>query len=168
MPPTPVYRVDASLERGSRVCTGPPDARDAVPARLASRSRPESGRPDDGPGRATTDDLLLAAGRGDLDAFVAFYDSTASVVMGLLDGVLGRREAERLTEEVYLALWRGAPGFDPLVRSADATLLRTARRALVGPVRRLLTSSGARVPVRTEPAHRAPPDDHRRRRENAR
>lgn len=154
MPPTPVYRVDASLERGSRVSKGPPDAR-------------EPGQRDDEPGRAITDELLVAAGRGDLDAFAAFYDSTASVVTGLLDEVLGRREAERLTEEVYLALWRDAPGFDPLVRSAEATLRRTARRALVGPVRRLLTSADARVPVRPEPAHRARPDDDHLRRENA-
>lgn len=82
-----------------------------------------------------TDALLVAAGRGDLDAIATFYDRTAPVVFGMLRGVLSQpTQAERVTEGVYLHVWRTAPGFDPAGHSAWATLLCAARRALIGPV----------------------------------
>lgn len=84
----------------------------------------------DGPG---TDDLLVAAGRGDLHALAAFYDTTAPVVFGLLQGVLGDRiRAEQATRRVYLQLWISAASFEPSQRSAHSLLLRTARRELIG------------------------------------
>lgn len=85
-----------------------------------------------------TDDLLVAAGRGDLDAYAAFYDQTAPVIFGLLRGGLGECDgAERATERVYLRLWRTAARFDPTGRSAYALLLCTARRELIGRLRDL-------------------------------
>lgn len=111
---------------------------------------------------AATDALLVAAGRGDLDAFAAFYDATAPRIVGLLHGVLGRPErAESLTEEVYLAAWRDAPTFDPRVRSAEATLVRFVRRALIAPVRQRLASTDTPRSERAEPVHRTPLDDPR-------
>ena len=89
----------------------------------------------------------MAAGHGDVAAFGAFYDATAPTVVGLLHAVLGRAErVERATREVYRTLWRDAPRFDPAVRSADATLMRSARRVLVGSVRQLVDPTDARPP----------------------
>ena len=88
-----------------------------------------------------TDALLVAAGRGDLNAFSAFYDRTAQVVFGMLHGVLGHpARAERATEDVYLQLWRAAPAFDPVGGSAWATLMVMVRRTAV---RAALQSGGA-------------------------
>lgn len=89
--------------------------------------------------RAVTDDLLVAAGRGDLGAFATFYDQTAAVVFGLLRAVLGDPAmAEDATGRVYLHLWRDAARFDPSGRSAYALLLFTARRELVARVHDLV------------------------------
>jgi RNA polymerase sigma-70 factor (ECF subfamily) len=80
---------------------------------------------------AVVDALLLAVGRGDRTALGAFYDRTAPSVFGLLSTALGGSgRAERVTEEIYLRLWRMAPVFDPGERSAHATLSMLARRAL--------------------------------------
>lgn len=90
--------------------------------------------------RGATDDLLVAAGLGDLGAFATFYDRTAAVVFGLLHAVLGDRgAAEQATQRVYLQLWRGAARFDPSGRSAYALLLFTARRELTDRVHDLVT-----------------------------
>lgn len=101
------------------------------------------------PDGADPDALLVAAGRGDLDAFGAFYDRTAPVVFGMLRAVLGHTaRVARLTADVYLQLWRTAPGFDPTVRSARATLLVTAHRALIGAVHTGLTDTEATTSTR--------------------
>lgn len=95
-----------------------------------------------GPRRAASDALLAAAGHGDLDAFADLYDATAPRILGAVQAVLGRSvRAERVVEEVYFVLWRGAPAFDPAVRSADATLSEILRRVLVGPVRAAVTTA---------------------------
>ncbi|MET0189602.1 MAG: hypothetical protein ABW212_11425 [Pseudonocardia sediminis] len=88
----------------------------------------------------------MAAGGGDVDAFGAFYDATAPMVLGVVERVLGRPRTERVVEEIYLVLWRDAPAFDPGVRSADAALLATVRRVLVRPVRAMVTVTRARRP----------------------
>lgn len=97
--------------------------------------------PAPGPSRGSADALLAAAGRGDLDAFAAFYDATVPTVLGAVQAVLGRSaRAERVVEEVYLVLWHGAPAFDPAARSAQVTLSVTLRRVLAGPVRAAVTA----------------------------
>lgn len=79
--------------------------------------------------RRETDPLLVAAGRGDLDAFAVFYDRTAGTVFGQLRRALGVR-AELATKQVYVQMWRAAPAFDPTGTSAYAVLLATTRRVL--------------------------------------
>lgn len=114
----------------------------------ATGRRPLAGPSGDEPSRDLTDALLVAAGRGDLDAFAAFYDLTAPFVFGMLHRVLRHpARAERVTRAVYRHLWRTAPGFDPAIgRSAYATVLLAARRALVGPLHDLVTAGSARPP----------------------
>ena len=102
--------------------------------RPAAPRRRRRGRVDAAPSLEHTDALLVAAGRGDLNAFAAFYDRTAQVVFGMLHGVLGHpARAERATEDVYLQLWRAAPEFDPVGCSAWAMLMVTTRRTAVVP-----------------------------------
>ena len=96
------------------------------------------------PSRHHTDALLVAAGRGDLDAFAAFYDRTAPTVFRMLHGVLDHAaRAERATEDVYLQLWRAAPSFDPTDGSAWAMVMFVARRAFIGPGPDLGTATSA-------------------------
>ncbi|MGH3804021.1 MAG: sigma factor [Pseudonocardiaceae bacterium] len=84
-------------------------------------------------GGDSNDDLLLAAGRGDVGACADFYDRTASVVFGMLRGALGDSAvAEEATSRVYVRLWRTAPRFNPTTRSASSMLMRVTRRELVG------------------------------------
>lgn len=93
------------------------------------------------------DALLVAAGRGDVDALGAFYDATAPVVFGLLRRVVGDvEEAARATSRVYLDLWRAAPRFEPDDRSAYALLLHLARREVVGRLGDIAGASPARRP----------------------
>ncbi|MBA2310161.1 MAG: hypothetical protein H0W01_12935 [Pseudonocardiales bacterium] len=85
------------------------------------------------------DDLLVAAGRGDMVAFADFYDRTVHAVYGLLRGVLGEAGgADQAAQRVYLTLWRTAPWFDPAGVSACSVLLLAARRELVKPLRAIL------------------------------
>ena len=94
------------------------------------------------PSRDHTDALLVAAGRGDLDAFAAFFDRTAPVTFGMLRAALGHPEwAEHAAEDVYLQLWRTAPTFGSTGRSAWATVVAEVLRALSGPVHDLVTSA---------------------------
>ena len=87
------------------------------------------------PGCDQTDALLVAAGRGDLNAFAVFYDRTVPVVFEMLRGALGHSaRAARATEDVYAQVWRAAPAFDATGRSAWSTLMFEARRALADPI----------------------------------
>lgn len=89
-----------------------------------------------------TDDLLVAAGHGDLQALAAFYDETAPAVFGLLHSVLGHPTlAEQATRRVYLQLWRTAAAFEPTTRSAYSLLLRTTRRELIGRIHEIVTQN---------------------------
>ncbi|MFC4945024.1 hypothetical protein [Pseudonocardia sp. GCM10023141] len=81
---------------------------------------------------AAIDDLLAAAGHGDVDAFAAFYDLTAAMVFGLMRGALGKETdvAEQATARAYLQVWRSAPSFHPSDGPATALLLISAWREL--------------------------------------
>lgn len=105
----------------------------------ANHHRPYARRPRRSPqaALATSDDavadvLLHAAGQGDERALGAFYDRTAPAVYGLLHGVVKEQAVtERITELVYLQMWRAAPHFDPNRRSARSLLMRAALRELI-------------------------------------
>lgn len=81
--------------------------------------------------------LLQAAGGGDMDAFAAFYERTASMVFGLLHHALGESAAaERATVGVYVRVWRSAPAFDPALMTGGAFLTQVMHREFSGPERR--------------------------------
>lgn len=80
--------------------------------------------------------LLLSSARGDQQAFADFYDLTNARVHGLVVRVLRDvAQAEEVTQEVYLQVWRGSDTFDPGRGSAVAWLLTLAHRRAIDRVR---------------------------------
>lgn len=80
--------------------------------------------------------LIQAAGRGDEHSFALLYDATGARVLGLvLRVVRDRAQAEEVTQEVFLQVWRTAGSFNPSRGSALAWLLTLAHRRAVDRVR---------------------------------
>lgn len=80
--------------------------------------------------------LLLSSARGDQVAFASFYDGTSARVHGLVVRVLRDvAQAEEVTQEVYLQVWRSAESFDAAKGSAMAWLLTLAHRRAIDRVR---------------------------------
>jgi RNA polymerase sigma-70 factor (ECF subfamily) len=80
--------------------------------------------------------LLVRSGRGDEEAFAAFYDMVIDRVFGLIRSVLrDPARSEEVAQEVMLELWRTAPRFSPERGSASAWALTIAHRRAVDRVR---------------------------------
>jgi RNA polymerase sigma-70 factor (ECF subfamily) len=87
-------------------------------------------------GAAPLADLLRQSARGDEDAFARVYDVTAPRVHGLVLRVLrDPAQAEEVTQEVFLQVWRTAARFDETKGSALTWLLTLAHRRAVDRVR---------------------------------
>lgn len=85
-------------------------------------------------------ELLRRSGRGDEPAFAQLYDATSLRLFDLvLRVVRDRVMAERVTQEVYLDVWRQSARYDPARGSASAWLMTTAYRAA-------LAQAGAALP----------------------
>ena len=94
------------------------------------------GRPDLRPDRVEVDDLLRAVARGDDAAFARLYDLLAPRVFGLARRVLrDLAQAEEMTQEVLVEVWRTAPRFDPARGSGLSWVLTIAHRRTVDRVR---------------------------------
>ncbi|WP_433200855.1 ECF RNA polymerase sigma factor SigK [Dactylosporangium sp. CS-047395] len=86
--------------------------------------------------RATEDDLLVAVGRGDEAAFGRLYDRVAARVYGLIRRVLrDPAQAEEVTQEALVEVWRSAARFDPSRGTAAGWMLTIAHRKAVDRVR---------------------------------
>jgi RNA polymerase sigma-70 factor (ECF subfamily) len=82
------------------------------------------------------DALLRAVAKGDEDAFGRFYDLVVARVYGLIRRVLrDAAQAEEVTQEVMVEVWRSAGRFDPLRGSATAWVFTIAHRRAVDRVR---------------------------------
>lgn len=84
----------------------------------------------------TLTSTLLAVAKGDEAAFAALYDQTAARVHGLVLRVLrSPSQAEEVTQEVFLEVWRQAARFDPHLGSPLGWLMTLAHRRAVDRVR---------------------------------
>ena len=87
-------------------------------------------------------ELLRASARGDQAAFAQLYDATASRVHGLaLRVVRDPAQAEEVTQEAYLEIWRTAARFDPERGSPLSWLMTIVHRKAVDRVRSAEASS---------------------------
>lgn len=80
--------------------------------------------------------LLLAIARQDREAYAEFFRRFAPRIKGFLAQSLSNTQADELTQEVLLRVWRKAPSYDP-VRAAPSTWVFTiARNARIDALRR--------------------------------
>lgn len=95
--------------------------------------------PEDGAPGGTGDslaELLRLSARGDEQAFARLYDATASRVFGLAVRVVrDPAQAEEVTQEAFLEIWRTAARFDPDRGSPLSWLLTITHRKAVDRVR---------------------------------
>ena len=81
-------------------------------------------------------DLLRRSSRGDQAAFAELYDATSRRAYGLAVRVVrDPAQAEEVTQEAYLEVWRTASRFDPARGSALSWLLTIVHRKAVDRVR---------------------------------
>ena len=85
---------------------------------------------------ADLDTLLTHVAKGDQAAFEALYDRLAASVYGLIRKVLRNpSQAEEVTQEVLLEVWRTASRFDRARGSAATWVLTIAHRRAIDRVR---------------------------------
>jgi RNA polymerase sigma-70 factor, ECF subfamily len=83
-----------------------------------------------------TEELLVAVGRGDQQAFASLYDRVTPQVLGVALRVLRDRSlAEEVTQEVMVEVWRKAERFDPERGTASGWITTLAHRRAVDRVR---------------------------------
>lgn len=105
----------------------------------AGAPSPEDGAPGAGADPAARPDLaelLRLSSRGDEQAFARLYDATSARVFGLAVRVVrDPAQAEEVTQESFLEIWRTASRFDPARGSALSWLLTITHRKAVDRVR---------------------------------
>ncbi|MGW4051779.1 ECF RNA polymerase sigma factor SigK [Streptomyces sp. NPDC004779] len=85
---------------------------------------------------AHVDTLLLRAAEGDREAFAGVYDALAQTVMGLACRILrDASQAEEVTQDVMIEVWRTADRFRPDRGTAKAWVLTLTHRRAVDRVR---------------------------------
>ena len=81
--------------------------------------------------------LLAQAGLGDRAAFARLYDRTSGYLFGVVLRIQhDRAVAEELLQEVYVALWRGAAGFDAARSQPLTWMTHIARNRAIDSLRR--------------------------------
>src|SRR3954467_15328650 len=107
-----------------RMTLVPPD--DSSPGGTSARLVPPPS------GSAELSTLLKACGCGDEESFSRLYDAAASRVFGLvLRVVRDRAQAEEVTQEAFLEIWRSSTRFDPDRGSALSWMLTIGHRKAV-------------------------------------
>ncbi|OIJ65309.1 ECF RNA polymerase sigma factor SigK [Streptomyces mangrovisoli] len=85
---------------------------------------------------APVEELLARVADGDQDAFTGVYDALSGAVMGLAHRILrDAAQAEEVTQDVMIEVWRVAHRYDPGRGSAKAWVLTLAHRRAVDRVR---------------------------------
>jgi RNA polymerase sigma-70 factor, ECF subfamily len=86
--------------------------------------------------RVELDELLVAAGRGDHQAYERVYDALAGPVFGLAKRIVrDPARAEEITQDVFVTVWRFATRFDPARGSAKTWVMTLTHRRTVDVVR---------------------------------
>lgn len=81
--------------------------------------------------------LLRLSARGDTDAFTRLYDLTSPTVHGIIRRVLRNpAQAEEVTQEVFVEIWRTCARFDPTQAAGLTWMVTIAHRRAVDRVRR--------------------------------
>ncbi len=103
-------------------------------------------------------ELLKACSLGEEAAFAKLYDATAARLFGLvLRTVRDRAQAEEVTQDAYLDIWRNSSRFDPDRGSALSWLMTIGHRKAVDRVR---SAEAARLrDAAYEALEQAPPFD---------
>lgn len=98
---------------------------------------PEEGRP------TSLEDLLRQVSFGDEAAFERLYEQLSAPVFGLIRRVVrDRAQAEEVTQEVMVEVWRTASRFDPARGGALTWVLTMAHRRAVDRVRSAQAATG--------------------------
>lgn len=110
---------------------------------MDSDAHPAAGGLDRGPSAvADPASLLKRTARGDEQAFAELYDETSRRVYGLVLRVIkDPAQAQEVTQEVYLDVWRSASRYQTGRGSAVAWILTIAHRKAVDRVRSAEASS---------------------------
>ncbi len=88
--------------------------------------------------------LLARAGLGDRRAFAELYDKTSGYLFGVVLRIQrDRAVAEELLQEIYIALWRSAAGFDAARSQPLTWLTHIARNRAIDSLRRAETQPRA-------------------------
>ena len=96
----------------------------------------------EGTGALNLAELLRSSSRGDQSAFARLYDATSARVHGLvLRVVRDPAQAEEVTQEAFLEVWRTAARFDSTRGSALSWLMTIGHRKAVDRVRAAEASS---------------------------
>ncbi|MFB7652622.1 MULTISPECIES: ECF RNA polymerase sigma factor SigK [unclassified Streptomyces] len=91
-------------------------------------------------GESRVDELLTRAAAGDEQAFAGVYDALAPPVMGLVFRVLrDEAQAEEVTQDVMVEVWRTADRFRPERGAARNWVLTLAHRRAVDRVRSVVS-----------------------------
>ena len=94
--------------------------------------------------------MIAAAARGDVSAFEALYDTTASWLLGRVRRITGESHAEDVLSEVYLQVWRSLSGYDDSRGQPLAWLATIARSRALDRLRCERRSHGGQLDA---PAH---------------
>ena len=83
------------------------------------------------------EDLLPIVSAGDADAFEVLYDRHSGVAFSLAYRIMGRRpEAEEVTQEAFLGIWRSGARYDPARGSVRTWILGIIRNRAIDAIRR--------------------------------
>jgi len=84
----------------------------------------------------TDEDLVVELARGHHDALGTLYSRYAGLIFSVAVHSVGATAAEEIVQETFLAIWRGAPTFDPAQGAFRPWALRVAHWRVLNELRR--------------------------------